>query len=214
MTGTIVIGTHNRKKGREIAQILDMPGLRLLTLDEFPGAPEPVEDEETFEGNAIKKATELADALGMTVAADDSGLEVDALGGEPGVHSARYGGEHGNDPRNIDRLLREMKDVPPEKRAARFRTVAAVAAPGRLLLTVEGTLEGTISLEPRGSNGFGYDPVFIVPGLGKTSALQGATCAELEPEEKNSISHRGQAFRKLKDELPRLLSLAAGKEHG
>jgi len=204
MTATLVIGTHNRKKGLEIAQILDASGLRLLTLDEFPDAPEPVEDAGTLEGNAIKKATELADALGRMVAADDSGLEVDALGGEPGVFSARYGGEHGNDLRNIERLLREMKDVPPEKRTARFRTVVAVAVPGELLGTVEGALEGTIALEPRGSNGFGYDPVFIVPGLG-------ATCAELAPDEKNSISHRGQAFRKLSDELPRLLRSAAGK---
>jgi len=204
MTATLVIGTHNRKKGLEIAQILDASGLRLLTLDEFPGAPEPVEDADTLEGNAIKKATELADALGRMVAADDSGLEVDALGGEPGVFSARYGGEHGNDLRNIERLLREMKDVPPEKRTARFRTVVAVAVPGELLGTVDGALEGTIALEPRGSNGFGYDPVFIVPGLG-------ATCAELAPDEKNSISHRGQAFRKLNDELPRLLRSAAGK---
>ena len=204
MTATLVIGTHNRKKGIEIAQILDASGLRLLTLDEFPDAPEPVEDADTLEGNAIKKATELADALGRMVAADDSGLEVDALGGEPGVFSARYGGEHGNDLRNIERLLREMKDVPPEKRTARFRTVVAVAVPGELLGTVEGALEGTIALEPRGSNGFGYDPVFIVSGLG-------ATCAELAPDEKNSISHRGQAFRKLNDELPRLLRSAAGK---
>jgi XTP/dITP diphosphohydrolase len=204
MTATLVIGTHNRKKGLEIVQILETSGLRLLTLDEFPDAPEPVEDADTLEGNAIKKATELADALGRMVAADDSGLEVDALGGEPGVFSARYGGEHGNDSRNIERLLREMKDVPPEKRTARFRTVVAVAVPGELLGTVEGALEGAIALEPRGSNGFGYDPVFIVPGLG-------ATCAELAPDEKNSISHRGQAFRKLNDELPRLLQSAAGK---
>jgi len=187
----LVIGTHNRKKAGEIVQILDMPGLELLTLEAFPGAPEPVEDGATFEENAIKKATELADALGMLVAADDSGLEVDALGGRPGVLSARYGGEHGNDPRNTERLLREMRDVPREERAARFRCVAALAAPGRLLTTVEGRLEGRIAEEPRGNNGFGYDPVFIVPSLGKT-------CAELEPEEKNSISHRGEAFRKLK----------------
>ena len=187
----LVIGTHNRKKAGEIVQILDVPGLELLTLEAFPGAPEPVEDGATFEENAIKKATELADALGMLVAADDSGLEVDALGGRPGVLSARYGGEHGNDPRNIERLLREMKDVPREERAARFRCVAALAAPGKLLATVEGRLEGRIAEEPRGNNGFGYDPVFIVPSLGKT-------CAELEPEEKNLISHRGKAFRKLK----------------
>ena len=183
----LVIGTHNRKKAGEIAQILDTPGLELLTLEAFPGAPEPVEDGATFEGNAIKKATEL----GTLVAADDSGLEVDALGGRPGVLSARYGGEHGNDPRNIERLLREMRDVPREERAARFRCVAALAAPGKLLTTVEGRLEGRIAEKPRGNNGFGYDPVFIVPSLGKT-------CAELVPEEKNLISHRGEAFRKLK----------------
>ncbi len=198
MTATLVIGTHNRKKGREIAQILAAPGLRLLTLDDFPDAPEPVEDKDTLEGNAIKKATELADALGMPVAADDSGLEVDALGGEPGVLSARYGGEHGNDVRNIERLLRELNGVASERRTARFRTVAALAEPGKLLTTVDGTLEGAIALEPRGTNGFGYDPVFIVLTLGKT-------CAELEPEEKNRISHRGQAFRRLTDRLPEVL---------
>ena len=199
MKTTLVIGTHNRKKGREIARILETPGLKLLTLEDFPGTPEPVEDGDTFEANAIKKATELADALGMTVAADDSGLEVDALGGRPGIFSARYGGEHGNDARNVERLLREMKDVPPERRTARFRCVAALAAPGKLLTTIEGVFEGTIAEEPRGTNGFGYDPVFIVPGLGKTSA-------ELGPKEKDKISHRGRAFRKLRAELPRFLS--------
>ena len=205
MSVPLVIGTHNRKKGREIAAILEMPGLTLLTPDDFPGAPEPVEDKDTFEGNAVAKATELADALGRPVVADDSGLEVDALGGAPGVLSARYGGEHGNDRRNIERLLRELQDVPPERRTARFRTVAALAKPGRLLLTVEGTLEGRIALESRGENGFGYDPVFLAPELGKT-------CAELEPEAKNRISHRGEAFRKLRAELPRLLALPREKE--
>ncbi len=200
MTATLVIGTHNRKKGREIASILALPGLILRTLDEFPDAPSPVEDGETFEENAIKKATELADALGLPVAADDSGLEVDALGGRPGVRSARYAGQHGNDPLNIETLLREMKDIPAERRTARFRTAAALAEPGRLLVTVEGTLEGVITTEPRGANGFGYDPVFLVPALGKT-------CAELDPAEKNRISHRGQAFRKLRELLPRALPI-------
>ena len=198
----LVIGTHNRKKCAEIAAILAGPGLRLRTLDEFPAAPDPVEDGATFEANAVKKATELADALGLPVAADDSGLEVDALGGRPGVLSARYGGEHGNDPRNIERVLRELRGVPPERRAARFHTVAALAEPGRLLGTVEGVLEGRIADEPRGSNGFGSDPVFIVPALGKT-------CAELSREEKNRISHRGDAFRRLRAALPRLLGIEA-----
>ena len=205
MTATLVIGTHNPKKCREIARILETPGLRLLTLDEFPDAPEPVEDADTLEGNAIKKATELADALGRMVVADDSGLDVDALDGRPGVYSARYGGEHGNDVRNMERVLGEMVDVPPEDRTARFRTVAAVAVPGKLLATIDGALEGVIGTEPRGSNGFGYDPIFIVPDLGKA-------CAELEPDEKDSISHRGEAFRKLKGELPRLLAMVAERE--
>lgn len=211
MTVTLVIGTHNRKKGREIAQLLAMPGLCLRMLDEFPGAPQPVEDGATFESNAVKKATELAAALGMPVVADDSGLEVDALGGKPGVLSARYGGEHGNDPLNIRRVLRELQGVPREQRTARFRTVAALAEvagdgrSGRLLATVEGVLEGVIAEEPRGTNGFGYDPVFLLPGIGKT-------CAELEPEAKNEISHRGQAFRKLRALLPRLLSIESGCE--
>jgi len=197
---TLVIGTHNRKKGREIVRILDGCGATLHTLEDFPGAPEPVEDGETFEANAIKKATELAEALGTMVAADDSGLEVDALGGRPGVFSARYGGEHGNDPLNIARVLREMEGVPPERRTARFRCVAALAAPGALLATTHGTVEGVIAEEPRGTNGFGYDPIFFVPALGRT-------CAELEPGDKHKISHRGQAFRALRAELPRLLPL-------
>jgi XTP/dITP diphosphohydrolase len=135
--------------------------------------------------------------------ADDSGLEVDALGGRPGVHSARYAGDHGNDPLNIRVLLDEMKAVPPERRTARFRTVAVLAFPGRgPAAQTEGRLEGIIAAEPRGNGGFGYDPVFFVPDLGRT-------CAELSPEEKNKISHRGQAFRKMRDEL---LRLAAGRE--
>ncbi|MFO7898861.1 MAG: non-canonical purine NTP pyrophosphatase, partial [Planctomycetota bacterium] len=133
MSIVLVIGTHNEKKGREIMAILDSPGFELKTLADFPDAPEPVEDGDTFEENAIKKATELADALGRAVVADDSGLEVPALGGEPGVHSARYAGEHGNDPRNIEKLLGELDGLPPGERAARFRTVAALARPGRLL---------------------------------------------------------------------------------
>ena len=205
MKASLVIGTHNRKKAREIAQILAMEGLALLTLDDFPGAPAPEENGETFEANAIKKATELADALGLPVAADDSGLEVDALGGRPGVHSARYAGEHGNDPLNNEKLLGELRGVPPERRTARFKCVAALAAPGELLTTVEGVLEGAIAEHPRGTNGFGYDPVFVVPGLGKTSA-------ELGPEEKNRISHRGKAFRKLRGELPRFLRPAGRDE--
>lgn len=190
----LVIGTHNKKKAREIAQILAVPGLKVATLDDFPNAPHVDEDGKTFKENAIKKAVEVADAIGQMVCADDSGLEVDALGGAPGVVSARYGGEHGNDARNIDRLLRELRNVPLEKRTARFKTVAALAKPGELLATVEGTLEGVITEIPIGTNGFGYDPVFFIPALNKT-------CAQMSAIEKNDISHRGQAFRKLYDKM-------------
>lgn len=190
----LVIGTHNKKKAREIAQILAVPGLKVATLDDFPNAPHVDEDGKTFKENAIKKAVEVADAIGHMVCADDSGLEVDALGGAPGVVSARYGGEHGNDARNIDRLLRELRNVPLEKRTARFKTVAALAKPGELLATVEGTLEGVITEIPIGTNGFGYDPVFFIPALNKT-------CAQMSAIEKNDISHRGQAFRKLYDKM-------------
>lgn len=191
---TIVVGTHNKKKAREIARILESSDLRLLTLDDFPNAPEPIEDGKTFAENAIKKATELADELGQLVVADDSGLEVDALDGRPGVFSARYGGEHGNDPKNIERVLRELECVPPEKRTARFKCVASLASPGKLLATTEGVVEGVIADAPSGTNGFGYDPVFIVPVFGRT-------CAELDSHEKDSISHRGQAFRAMKFKL-------------
>jgi len=191
---TVVIGTHNKKKGREIARIIALPGLRLLTLDDFPGAPEPVEDGKTFAENAVKKATELADSLGHIVVADDSGLEVDALGGRPGVISARYAGEHGNDPKNIERVLRELTGVPEENRTARFKCVAALAAPGKLMATTEGVVEGVIAGSPRGTSGFGYDPIFIVPQFGRT-------CAELEPHEKDAVSHRGKAFRALVKKL-------------
>jgi XTP/dITP diphosphohydrolase len=195
---TLVIGTHNKKKCREIERVLAMPGLRLLTLDDFPGAPVPVEDGDTFEANAIIKATQLADALGETVAADDSGLEVDALDGRPGVYSARYAGEHGNDRRNFQKVLAELRGVPPERRTARFRCVAALARPGKLLTTMHGTCEGVIAEAPRGDGGFGYDPIFLVPDLGRTAA-------ELAPDEKDAISHRGAAFHGLRRELPRLL---------
>jgi XTP/dITP diphosphohydrolase len=199
----LIIGTHNRKKAQEIVEILSAPEFELLTLDDFPDAPHPIEDADTFAGNAVKKATELADALGAMVAADDSGLEVDALDGRPGVYSARYGGEHGNDQRNYEKVLAEMTGVPHEQRTARFRCVVALAVPGRLIGTAEGRFDGVISEVPRGTGGFGYDPIFVVPALDRT-------CAELSSEEKHAISHRGQAFRRLGEELPRWLAESGG----
>lgn len=194
----IIIGTHNRKKQREIEQILLGLPVSLRSLCDYPAAPEVDESGTTFEENAVKKATQLADALGQWVMADDSGLEVEALAGRPGVHSARYAGPEQNDARNIAKLLEEMKDVPQARRAARFVCVIALAAPGKTLFTVRGECTGQITFAPRGHNGFGYDPVFFYPPLGKTFA-------ELEPSIKNQVSHRARALNEFRQKLERLL---------
>lgn len=190
----IVAGTFNRGKLREIRAILaDLP-VELVALDAFPDAPEIIEDGETFDANAIKKACGLADALGEWVIADDSGLEVDALGGQPGIYSARYGGPAKDDATNVRKLLAELDGVPAERRTAAFRCACALARPGELLCTAEGRLEGTITFEPRGENGFGYDPVF-------QPRDEERTVAEMNAEEKNGISHRGRALRAIKPKL-------------
>ena len=197
----IVIGTRNRKKLKEIEAILRGLPVELASLDAWPDAPEVVEDGATFEANAIKKAAETADATGEWVMADDSGLEVEALGGEPGVYSARFAGPEQDDHANIRKLLAELDGVPAEERGAAFRCVIALAKPGEVLFTTEGRLEGAIAFEPRGHNGFGYDPVFEVKNLGKTTA-------ELSPEEKNRISHRGNALRAFRERLGEVLDKA------
>jgi XTP/dITP diphosphohydrolase len=189
----IVIGTRNRHKIEEIRAKLrglqmDFPGL-----DSFPEAPEVVEDGESFLDNASKKARELARVLSEWVMADDSGLEVDALEGAPGVLSARYAGVHGDYEGNNRKLLKELAGVPAAERGARFHCVIALAKPGgEIAFTVEGVVEGVIAESPRGRHGFGYDPVFYLPG-------RGCTVAELTLEEKNLVSHRAravEAFRK------------------
>lgn len=173
-------------------------GATILTLAEFPKMPEVVEDGKTCEANAIKKAREVAAFTGLTAIADDTGLMVDALGGRPGVYAARYAGDGATYEDNWRKLLRELEGVPTAKRAARFVTVAAIARPdSERVELVEGVLDGQIALEPRGDRGFGYDPVFLVPELGKT-------LAELTAEEKNRISHRARAFAKVRDLLPQL----------
>jgi len=192
----LVVGTHNPKKLKEIRELLEGLAVELCSLEDFPDAPRVVEDGETFIENAIKKATTLADALGEWVVADDSGLEVDALGGRPGVHSARYAGDDQNDSRNIKKLLEELRGV--EERRARFRCAIALARPRELLFAVERSCEGTISTEPRGDYGFGYDPVFIPEGFDKTFA-------ELGGEIKNKLSHRGKALRAFRTELETIL---------
>lgn len=151
----------------------------------------------TFEENAVLKAEALAKELATIVIADDSGLAVDALNGEPGVYSARYAGDH-DDEANMVKLLQNLQDVEDDKRTARFSCCIAIAGPDFETTTVFGTCEGVIAREKRGTNGFGYDPVFFVPSLNRMMA-------ELSPEEKGAISHRGNAIRKLKDQLPNLI---------
>jgi len=161
---------------------------------EFPDAPEVVEDGETCEANAVKKAVTIARWTGLTAIADDTGLMVSALGGRPGVMAARYAGAGSTYEENWRKLLRELKGVPRAQRRARFVTVAAIADPSGKVRVVEGVLDGLIVEEPAGRHGFGYDPVFWVPEFGRT-------LAELTPEEKNRISHRARAFAKVREIL-------------
>ena len=183
----VVLATRNLHKGEEVASLLSDVGITLHTLAEFPSAPEVEEDGNTCKANAMKKAVTIARATGMTAVADDTGLEVDALGGRPGPFAARYAGEDATYEDNCRKLLQELDGVPSDRRGARFLTVAAIASPDGDVQTVQGVLEGVITEAARGERGFGYDPVFAVPELGKT-------LAELTPEEKNRISHRAKAF--------------------
>lgn len=187
----LVLASRNKHKLAEFQRMFSDLGVSIIPVSEFPEAPEVVEDGETFEENARKKATEIAKALGRPALADDSGLEVDCLGGEPGVRSARYAGEHATAEENNAKLLRRLKGVPKERRKARFRCVIALAVPEGDRIDVEtasGACEGWIGFEPVGSEGFGYDPLFVVSEYNRTFA-------ELPMELKNEISHRGRALR-------------------
>ncbi|MGR3310829.1 MAG: XTP/dITP diphosphatase [Candidatus Brocadiales bacterium] len=196
----IVIGTKNRKKKAEIEAVLDNLPVELLTLDDLSDAPDVVEDGKTYSENAVKKALTLAHFFNMWVMADDSGLEVEALGNRPGVYSNRYAGEGATDEDNIKKLMRELRDVPDDKRTARFRCAIALAKPGKVVFVVEAQYEGVIIHEPMGNHGFGYDPVFLVPEYGRTFA-------ELSPSVKNQISHRAQALRLFKDKLIKMIDI-------
>jgi XTP/dITP diphosphohydrolase len=190
----LLVATNNRGKLAELALLFD--GFELVGLDELGLTQNVIEDADTFERNAIKKARELAAASGLPTLADDSGLEVDALGGAPGVHSARYAKSHDDDANNA-KLLRGLSDVPDERRTARFRCVLAFVDPRTdELLLAHGKVEGRIAREPCGTGGFGYDPLFVVAGTGRTMA-------ELTPEEKNAISHRAAAARAMRELLRR-----------
>lgn len=181
----LILATRNRHKLDELRELLDFPDLRLSGADEFPCVPEVEEDGATFEANAVKKAVMLARATGQWALADDSGLEVHALGGAPGVRSARYAGESPDYTANNRKLLIELNGV--TDRRARFRTVIALSSPSGRAECVEGICAGVIIREPRGCAGFGYDPIFVPDG----STL---TFAEMEPEQKNRISHRARAM--------------------
>jgi len=196
----ILLATRNSDKVRELAALLGDLGIRIRTLADFPTAPKVEEDGETCEANARKKAREIAAATGLPSVADDTGLEVDALGGRPGVFAARYAGEGATYEDNCRKLIMELDGVPQARRTARFVTVAALAMPGGETRVTTGTLAGVIAEACAGSQGFGYDPVFFVPELGRT-------LAELTAEEKNRISHRAKAFRAMADMLR---PLAAG----
>ena len=204
----IVLATRNRKKGREMAELLAPPwepaarlsGVEVRTLAEFPDLPETVEDADTFAGNARKKATEAAQALGCWAVADDSGLAVEALGGAPGVYSARYAGVHGDDEANNRKLLDELADVPDDLRGASFVCALAVADPsGKIVAETEARCRGRIVLEARGEGGFGYDPLFLIREYHKTFG-------ELGPLVKHQLSHRARAFSAIRPVLERMVN--------
>lgn len=187
----ILAATRNAHKAEEIAEILRPLGVEVVGPEEQSGTPDVEETGDSFEANALLKARAAAAATGMTAFADDSGLEVDALGGEPGVLSARYAGPGASDAEKRALVLARLADVRrPEDRTARFRCAAALASPDGWAMLFTGSVEGLITFEPRGEGGFGYDPIFFFPPFGKTFA-------EVPRERKNAVSHRGRAFRTL-----------------
>ncbi|KAF0126919.1 MAG: dITP/XTP pyrophosphatase [Elusimicrobia bacterium] len=194
----IVVATANRHKAAELSALLSLPGLEFVPLSDFPGAGPVEEDGRTLEENAVKKARSAAAATGLRALADDTGLEVEALGGAPGVYSARYAGEGCSYADNNARLLRALAGVPAEARRAAFRCVIALCSPDGSTVTAEGRVSGRILEEPRGADGFGYDPLFLPDG-------SESSFAELAAEEKNSLSHRYAAVRNM---LPHLEKLA------
>jgi XTP/dITP diphosphohydrolase len=194
----VVLATRNQGKVDELRQILAPSGIDLVGMANFPDLPEIAETGETFTDNALLKARAIAAATGLTAVADDSGLAVDALNQMPGVLSARWAGRHGDDAANLALVLDQVADVPDDRRGARFVCAAAAATPDGREVVVEATVEGRLIRSPRGSNGFGYDPIFVPDGDTRTTA-------EMPAEEKNAISHRGKAFRALAVRLPELL---------
>lgn len=192
----LVFASANQGKVKEVVALLG-PSWRVRSAADFPQLAEVVEDADTFEGNAAKKARAFAEATGLWALADDSGLVVDALGGRPGVWSARYAPD---DAQRIAKLLRELDGVPVGLRSARFVCALCLCSPQGEAIFTQGTCEGAIGFAPKGEHGFGYDPIFVLPS--------GATMSELGREEKSAVSHRGNAFRSM---LPHLTSRIAGR---
>lgn len=197
----ILIATTNQNKLRELKELLrDLP-VELLSLRDFPACPAVEEDGKSFAENALIKARAVCAHTGMVTIADDSGLEVDCLSGRPGIYSARYAGDGTDDRGNYEKLLRDMQGVKPEERGARFCCVLAIVSPSGTEKVVTGEYRGVIITEPRGRNGFGYDPVFL-------DTASGLTFAEMEPGQKNKISHRARALQELRKILPDFLDMA------
>jgi XTP/dITP diphosphohydrolase len=193
----LLLATTNAAKFGEVRAFLKNLPIQIVSLKDFGTCPEVVENGTTFEENALTKARTLAQYSGLLTLADDSGLEVDALDGAPGIYSARYSGEAGNDRKNNEKLLEAMKDIPAEKRQARFVCVLALCAPsssGIKEWTVREECEGRIAFAAKGENGFGYDPLFFYPTFGKTFG-------EIDSETKSTVSHRGKALKRLVENL-------------
>ena len=197
----ILFATGNQGKMKEVREILADLGVEVISMREAGVSAEIVEDGETFEENAVIKARTIMELTGEVTLADDSGLEIDALGGEPGVYSARYMGEDTSYHIKNNNLIRRLSQVPRQQRTARFVCSIAAAFPDGEIITTDGVIEGLIGYEEAGENGFGYDPIFVVPQLG-------CTTAQLSDEQKNEISHRGKALRKMKEELRKRMELS------
>jgi len=200
MPQVLVIATHNAKKAGEMVTILGgrFPNLTIKTLADYPGAPEPEETGTTYRQNAVIKADSAAEFTGEWCVADDAGLEIDAMGGEPGLYSKRFAGEETPFPEKMRIILDRLSDTPTEARTARFRCAVALAIPGRATEEFEAICEGVIAREPSGGGGFGYDPIFFLPEMG-------CTMADLTAEQKHQISHRGKVLSQLAGRLDQLL---------
>jgi len=190
------VATNNQKKLKEIQRILDSFGITAKTLKELDIETEREENDTNFEENALIKAKTIAEISNLPTISDDSGLEVDALGGAPGVYTARFAGEHATDDENIDKLLAEMKDVEKEKRTARFVSAVCLCMPDGKNTVCRGTCEGWIGYKRIGEGGFGYDPVFMVGDI---------SYSQMAPQDKDAISHRGSALRQLKEKISQFI---------